>query len=80
MISCVNHDYVEIACMYYFEVKLYLNNSQIVKGKAMQTTYNNREECIVLETEAGNQEIVLEQVASMEAVRKNPHFDRINFR
>ena len=80
MISCANHDYVEIACMYHFKVKLYLKNSRIVEGKALQTTYNeNKEECIILETEIGKQEIVLERVASMEAVRKNPHFDKINF-
>jgi Rho-binding antiterminator len=80
LISCANHDYVEIACMYKFEVKLVLKNSRIVKGKALQTTYNeNREECIVLKTEIGSVKIVLEQVASMEAVRKNPHFGKINF-
>jgi Rho-binding antiterminator len=80
LISCANHDYVEIACMYKFEVKLVLKNSRIVKGKALQTTYNeNREECIVLKTEIGSEKIVLEQVASMEAVRKNPHFGKINF-
>ena len=80
MISCANHDYVEIACMYHFKVKLYLKNSRIVEGKALQTTYDeNKEEGIILETEIGKQEIVLERVASMEAVRKNPHFDKINF-
>ena len=66
--------------MYHFKVKLYLKNSRIVEGKALQTTYDeNKEEGIILETEIGKQEIVLERVASMEAVRKNPHFDKINF-
>ena len=80
MISCANHDYVEIACMYGFEVKLVLRNGQLVQGKAIQTANNdNREECIHLETELGNEEVVLEQIVLMEAVTKNPHFEKIDF-
>ena len=80
MISCANHDYVEIACMYRFEVKLVLKNGKVVQGKAVQTACNeNRDECIVLRTEIGNEEIVLEQIALLEAVTKNPHFEKIDF-
>ena len=80
MISCASHDYVEIACMYRLEIKLVFKNGQIVQGKALQTAYNeNKEECIVLETAPGNEEIALEQLASMQAVTKNPHFEKIDF-
>lgn len=80
MISCANHDYVEIACMYRFAIKLVFKNGQIVQGIAFQTTYNeNREECMVLKTEKGSEEIVLKQIALMEAVTKNPHFEKIDF-
>ena len=80
MISCADHDYVEIACMYRYEVKLVLENGQIVQGKAFQTAYDeNKEECIVLKTEIGNEEIVLDKIALMEAVTKNPYFERIDF-
>jgi Rho-binding antiterminator len=66
--------------MYHFVVKLIFKNSQIVQGRAVQTAYNgNREECIVVETEQGNEEIALEQIASMEAITKNPHFEKIDF-
>ena len=80
MITCDIHDYVEIACMYGFEVKLVLKDGQIVQGIAFQTTYSeNREECVVLKTKKGNKEIVLEQITLMEAVTKNPHFEKIDF-
>ncbi len=80
MISCANHDYVEIACMYRFEVNLVLTNGQVARGKAVQTAYNDkREECLILETGSGNKAIVLDQVASMEAVTNNPHFEKIDF-
>ena len=81
MISCAHHDYVEIACMYHFVVRLVFDNGQIIQGKAFQTVYDeNKQECIVLETESGNEMVVLEQVVSMEAVTKNPHFEKVDFR
>ena len=80
MISCANHDYVEIACMYGFEVKLVFKNGQIIQGKALQTSYSeNKEEGIVIKTEFGDKEIVLAQLAAMVAVTKNPHFGKVDF-
>ena len=81
MISCANHDFVEIACMYHFEVKLVLKSGKIVRGKAFQTAYNeNKEECLVLEPDTDNESVVLEQVALMEAVTRNPHFDKVEIK
>ncbi len=81
MISCANHDYIEIACMYRFEVRLVLENGRVAQGKAFQTVLNeNKEECLVLETKSGNKLIVLEQVVSIEAVTDNPHFGKVSFR
>lgn len=55
MISCANHDYIEIACMYRFEICLVLENGQVAQGKALQTELNeNKEECLVLETQSLN--------------------------
>jgi Rho-binding antiterminator len=66
--------------MYRFEVKLVFKDCQIVQGIASQTTFNeNREECVVLKTEIGNEKFLLEQIALMEAVTKNPHFEKIEF-
>ena len=81
MISCANHDYIEIACMYRFEVRLVLENGWVAQGKAFQTVLNeNKEECLVLETKSGNKLIVLQQVVSIEAVTDNPHFGKVSFR
>lgn len=79
MISCAQHDYIEIACIYGFEVRLAFKDGKVVQGKAFQTAYNeNREECIVLKTVKGAEKIVLEHLASIEAVTQNPHFDKID--
>lgn len=78
MISCASHDYVEIACLYRFEVELVFKDGAIVRGKALQTTYNvNKEECILLNTGQGNASFVLEDIATMEAITKNPHFEKV---
>lgn len=80
MISCHIHDYVEIACMYRIEVKLALKNNQTIQGVAMQTAYSdNKEECIVIKTKRGDEQVVLDQVVSMEAITKNSHFNKVNF-
>lgn len=81
MISCATHDYVEIACMYRFEVRLALENGQVVQGKALETAYDeSKQECVVLETPSGHEMIVLEQVLSMEAVTENSHFGVVDFK
>ena len=81
MISCANHDYIEIACMYHFEMRLILENGQIVQGKASLTALNeNKEECLALEIQSGSELIVLQQVVSIEAVTENPHFGKVSFR
>jgi Rho-binding antiterminator len=80
MISCQIHDYVEIACMYCIEVKLALKNNQTIQGVALQTAYSdNKEECIVIRTKRGDEQVVLDHVVSMEAVTINSHFNKINF-
>jgi len=80
LISCANHDYVEIACMYGFIIRLYLKSGTVVEGEAFQTAFNaDREECVLVKTASGHEKIALDQVVVMEAVTKNPHFEKIEF-
>ncbi|MBW6454211.1 MAG: Rho-binding antiterminator, partial [Methyloprofundus sp.] len=48
-ITCALHDYIEIACMYGYQVKLRLKNGQIISGKALdiQTSVDKREYLII---------------------------------
>lgn len=80
MISCDNHDYVEIACMYRIEVKLGFKDGKVVQGVALQTTYNEkRKECIVIKTKFRDELFVLDQVVLMEAITTNLYFDKVRF-
>ena len=78
MIACQIHDYVEIACMYQYEVKLTHNSGTTYQGKAMDTGYDDqRKECIKLETDRGILQLVLDELVRMDAVADNPHFKSV---
>ena len=48
-ISCELHDYLEIACLYGYQVKLTLKDDRIIEGKAVDvlTTAEKREYLII---------------------------------
>ncbi|MEC6823221.1 Rho-binding antiterminator [Photobacterium piscicola] len=81
MLSCHQHDYIEIACMHHLNIELTLNDGSHIIGIAHDTFYNqNREECIVLMIDHQQQPFVLEDLSSITAITKNPHFDTIKFK
>ena len=80
MVTCDQHDYVEIACTYRFPIKLTLTSGETVKGNAHDTAVNEqREECIKIQTREQEKLIVLAQVARLEVLVDNPHFSSISF-
>lgn len=80
MISCHQHDYIEIACMLHLDVRLTYKNGETISGIAQDTCYNEqREECIELKTNNSVSAIVLDHLAAMQAITINPHFDTVNF-
>ncbi len=75
MISCEEHDYVEIACSFHYPVKLTLRSGEIIAGVALDTQFDiNREECIKLNGNGEDRLIVLDTVAAIEVCVENPHF------
>ena len=81
ILSCHLHDYIEIACLYGFDISLQLDNSEIVEGRAMTTkTLPNKTECLLMLV--GDQTIKVEvtDILTMQAITHNPHFDQIKFR
>lgn len=80
MISCQQYDYLEIACLYRFVVRVTLDDHSIYEGIAQNTRYNaHHQECLLLKTQ--QEEILLptEQMLSLQAVTRNPHFSLIEF-
>jgi Rho-binding antiterminator len=80
MISCNQHDYIEIVCMYHYPVKLTLKSGAVILGIAVDTARNEaREECIKLTTEAGEAFVVLSQLKQLEVTIENPHLQLLLF-
>ncbi|USD64068.1 Rho-binding antiterminator [Vibrio sp. SCSIO 43136] len=79
MISCEKYDYVEIACMHRYPVKLSLKSGGVVMGTALDTARNDdKQECILLQTDEQQTLVVLDKISVLEVCVDNPHFVRVN--
>ncbi len=77
-ISCALHDYIEIACMYGYQVKLYLKNGHIIVGKAIDIhTDTGKHEYLIVDNE--QQKIELSQLAKMNVLTPNAKFSEVVF-
>ena len=80
MISCHQHDYIEIACLYQYPIRLTLRSGDKLEGIALDTQTNDQhEECIKVDTDGASQLIVLDTIAKMEALVENPNFQLVTF-
>ncbi len=80
MMTCEQHDYIELACVYLYQVNLTLKSGEQVTGQALDTLYNDeREVCLCLKQDEELHLVVLDQIASMKACQQNPHFKIISF-
>jgi len=68
MISCAQHNCVEIACMHRLLVRLEHNSGKIVEGSAVDIVYNaNKQECLKILTGKRKQLILLSDLLSMQS-------------
>lgn len=81
MIGCEEYDYIEIACLYRYLIKLTLRNGQRVEGVALDTQRNpENKECLkVGVANGGTQLIVLEDILKLKVCVDNPHFSEVIF-
>lgn len=80
-ISCELHDFVEVACMYGYQLKLILKNNQIVEGKAIDIVNSpEKHECLVIDSDPDpRQQIELTQLAKMQVLTPNAKFSEVIF-
>lgn len=79
IISCELHDFVEVACMYGYQLKLILKNNQVIEGKAIDIVNSpEKHECLVIES-ASRQKIELTQLARMQVLTPNAKFSEVIF-
>ena len=77
-ISCNLHDYLEIACMYHYQVKIVLNDNQSLEGKAMDIVNSAGREYLIIENDQKHP-IELNRLVKLKALTPNVIFDEIHF-
>lgn len=78
-ISCDLHDFVEVACMYGYQLKLILKNDQIIDGKAIDIVNSpEKNECLVIDSDT-RQQVELIRLAKMEVLTPNAKFSEVIF-
>ncbi|WP_394129364.1 Rho-binding antiterminator [Shewanella maritima] len=79
MSSCLAYDYIEIACLYRYPIKLTMNSGDTLHGIAMDTKRNSAGvECIELAMAAQKVLIVLDDIATLAVCVENPHFNQVS--
>ncbi|MGR8941188.1 MAG: Rho-binding antiterminator [Gammaproteobacteria bacterium] len=78
-ISCELHDYIEIACMHGYRVRLKLKDGRIIEGKAVDviTTPEKRE--FLLLDNGQKQQVELNQLVKMTPLTPNASFKEVLF-
>ena len=78
-LNCNLHDYLEMACLYRFEVELILKDETKILGTPVTTKTINKIEYLELNSSGTLLAIPVLNLASMHACKDNPHFDLVKF-
>lgn len=79
-IACELHDYIEIACMYGYRVKLTLTGHRSLEGKAIDVvTDQDKREFLVIDN-GERQQVELSEIFEMEARSPGAKFQSIRFK
>ena len=78
-ISCELHDFIEVACMYGYQVQLTLKDGQVLEGKAVDimTSKEKREYLII--NNGQEQQVELTQLTKTSVLTQNAQFKEVNF-
>lgn len=78
-IACELHDYLEIACLYHYQVKLTLKDHSTLEGKAIDTlTTAEKREYLLLDN-GQEQRIELNQLKKLTVLTPNAAFSEVVF-
>jgi Rho-binding antiterminator len=77
-ISCDLHDYIEIACLYGYQVKLTLKDQQSIEGKAVDIITADKREYLLIDN-GEQQRVELTQLAKIQMLTPNAQFTEMIF-
>ncbi|WAR43940.1 Rho-binding antiterminator [Methylomonas rapida] len=78
-VACDLHDFIEIACMYHYQVKLTLKDQTSIEGKAIDTLIGcDKREYLVIDT-GQKQQIELNQLRKLQVLTPKAQFTEVSF-
>jgi Rho-binding antiterminator len=80
VISCELHDFVEVVCMYGYQLRLILKNGEVIEGKAVDILSIDQQELLVVDDDNGEKkQIDLIALAKMQVLTPNAKFSEVVF-
>jgi len=80
MLACSDYDYIEIVCMFHYPLKISQKSGEVIVCIAQDTARNEAREEVIKVTAAGKEQlVVLDEIATLEVLVDNPHFQKISF-
>ncbi|BBT18214.1 hypothetical protein WP8S17C03_42630 [Metapseudomonas otitidis] len=77
-LSCELYDYIELACLHRYQLLIELDDGRQLEARAMDTeTDRNKEEFLLVHSEAGRERLRLDQIAAITPLTEGAHFGRV---
>ena len=80
MITCEQHDYIEIVCTFRYPIKLTMQSGIVIECIGLDTKLDeNKKECIKVDSNGDINLVVLSNISVLEVCVDNPHFKCVSF-
>ncbi|MEM0912460.1 MAG: Rho-binding antiterminator [Pseudomonadota bacterium] len=80
MNACERSDYIEIFCMYRYQITITLKSGEIVNGAATDTKIDEKKrEGILVNTKDHSRFIALAEISTIKVNNSNPHISTLQF-
>lgn len=78
-ISCEMHDYLEVACLYRYELTVTLIDGAVIRGRARTTRTTKGVEMLLLDTDSGERGIGMHELAEITVLTPDARFSKLRF-
>lgn len=79
-IACELHDYLEVACLYGYDIRISLIEDSVIEGQALTTrTGSDKIEYLTVKTGSHTADVAMQEISSVTAITPNPYFSIVSF-
>lgn len=79
LIACELHDYVEVACMFAYRLRLTLKDQDVFEGKAVDTWVDKDKREFLIINDGQRHLVELNKLSTLEVLSDDPRFTVVNF-